>query len=222
MTNNLDIAMKYFNEKDYARAVEAFRAVLDEEPASASIYNNLGVCHYNMEKFEQAIVFYEKALELDSNIGDIYLNLGFACYAIKNIARAIENLELAVRLFPDNFDARYILANLGLAYLDVDRIDSAIFELNKAIELDNENFRLYFILGEAYILDNRIEEAIESFKETLKRNPNYYFAYKKLGLLYLSLGKNHEASGMLTIYQELNPEPDVEKLLNRLKEGETK
>ncbi len=76
---------------------------------------------YKKGDYQAAITAYEKALQTDSIAPELYFNLGNAYYKLNRIAPSIYYYEKALKLNPDDEDARY---NLQLAnQMKLDKID---------------------------------------------------------------------------------------------------
>ena len=76
---------------------------------------------YTKNDFKTAINLYEQVLKDDGQSSDLYYNLGNAYYKDKQYAAAILNYERALRLSPNNKDARF---NLEIAQTRiVDKIE---------------------------------------------------------------------------------------------------
>jgi tetratricopeptide (TPR) repeat protein len=70
---------------------------------------------------------------------------------------------------------------------------SARDEYETALTKDPNLMNAYLSLAQAYIRENRIDEAIEQYKSMLAKNPNQILAYVALGTLYDASGRGAEA-----------------------------
>lgn len=67
----------YINN-DFAKAIELYESILDNQGESADIYYNLGNSYYKMDNIAKAILNYERALLLSPGDNDIRFNLELA------------------------------------------------------------------------------------------------------------------------------------------------
>lgn len=67
-----------YSKGDYAAAVEAYNAILDNGMHSADLYYNLGNAYYRQEELGLAILNYERALHLKPHFRDAQENLDLA------------------------------------------------------------------------------------------------------------------------------------------------
>ena len=66
------------------------------------------------------------------------------------------------------------------------------------------------LLGYAYFLAERYEEAIARAKKALTLNPNFVFAHVNLAICYAELGRLEEARAEMAEAQQLNPTYSLE------------
>lgn len=71
-------ANKFYEEKDFDSAIQAYTAVLDQGVESASLYYNLGNAYFKKGDLGHAILNYMKAKRLNPSDEDIVHNLAFA------------------------------------------------------------------------------------------------------------------------------------------------
>lgn len=67
----------YINN-DFAKAIELYESILNNQGESADIYYNLGNSYYKMDNIAKAILNYERALLLNPSDSDIRFNLELA------------------------------------------------------------------------------------------------------------------------------------------------
>ncbi|MBR9854371.1 MAG: tetratricopeptide repeat protein [Algicola sp.] len=71
-------ATELYNNGEYSSAIENYKKILENGEHSASLYFNLGNCHYKLNSIGPSIYYYEKALLLAPNNTEIQNNLRFA------------------------------------------------------------------------------------------------------------------------------------------------
>lgn len=74
------------------------------------------------------------------------------------------------------------------------------------VAVTENNFIAYHIYGDVLLRDNRLDEAIEQFREALRINPEDYKAHNGMGEAFLKTGKVEKASNHFAEALELRPE----------------
>ena len=84
---------EYFQQKQYDKAIESYKQLINSGYEGTALYYNLGNAYYREGKIGYAILYYEKALKLSPNDDDIKHNL-----AIANL-KTIDKLESFPKFF---------------------------------------------------------------------------------------------------------------------------
>jgi pentatricopeptide repeat protein len=84
---------KYYQDKQYDKAVDAYQEMISAGFEGTSLYYNLGDSYYREGKLGLAILYYEKALRLSPGNGDVIHNLKIAN------ARTIDKIEALPQFF---------------------------------------------------------------------------------------------------------------------------
>ncbi len=93
---------------------------------------------------------------------------------------------------------------VAMIYKNTKRYNKAEEYLKKTAEFD-PNYKLVFTsLGDVYIKQGKIKEAVEAYKESIKRK-NDEHAYINLGMLAYNLGNINESIKILSKSLEINP-----------------
>lgn len=102
-----------------------------------------------------------------------------------NYEKSIERYERALGAAPESFEAIY---NLGNALYKAERFDKAEQTMRKAaadsLRADGERAEAFYNLGNAQFKQQKYKEALESYKQSLRLNPDdqeakYNYAYTK-------------------------------------------
>ncbi|MDQ3710660.1 MAG: tetratricopeptide repeat protein [Acidobacteriota bacterium] len=144
----------------------------------------------------------------------LYL-LGAAYLQSNNISEAQRNLQRLMELRPT--DSRGCLA-LGLTRAaQPDQLENARKQLLHCIEIDAGNVEAKYQLGLSYKARGETAKAVEYLEETVKSAPNYTFALRDLGAVYLQSGAESQARVVLEKAVALAPDDaDTHFQLSRL------
>lgn len=84
---------KFYETKNYKKAIEAYEKLIVKGYTSAKLYYNLGNAYYRDKQLGKAIYNYERAKKIDPNDGDIKNNLTIA------YTKTIDKIEVKENFF---------------------------------------------------------------------------------------------------------------------------
>ena len=197
--NILGQGIDFYQQKNYARAVSAFRrsaALLPFSDNAAKAYDYMGKAYLNLGKTADAIKVYKDAIriyptrdEFQLALGDIYLKEGQTEEALKAFAAA-------VRLNPDSADSRY---SLGQSYLSAGQLDAAREQFARVVQLTPTSAAGYYGLGQTARQAGDYPEAVLQLDKAIRVNRNFENAYVELGFAYADMGDFQNAAEQATM-----------------------
>ncbi len=103
--------IRYYNKKNYERAMEKYRLAENDDPSSPEVKFNIGNNYYKMGKYQEAIENFEKATyskdkKLQKNA---YYNIGNSLYKTGKLAEAIQYYKKSLDIDQNDEEARYNL-----------------------------------------------------------------------------------------------------------------
>ncbi|MBW7995299.1 MAG: tetratricopeptide repeat protein [Candidatus Glassbacteria bacterium] len=212
--------------KKYESAIKVLEKNKDKYADDPELFYYLGRAYAGIANWDKAGENFNKALDLEPKrklVKEIdkwrdyywaqFIRDAQALLDQQRYPEAINKFRIANRV---NSDRKESHANLGVAMLsqaeafqeaqppqpDSARLyfDGAIESLQRAIELDPEDEQFVKNLGQAYIMADRYDEAIEVYEAYLEENPFDITAKKRLVTIFMSM-QDFESAGML--YEEL-------------------
>lgn len=129
----------------------------------------------------------------DSTVTAVFLN-AMKEYNTGNLQKAKEHLQLLMAIDPQNDAACYYLANIAIR---TDDVVSGELYLKKGIGLDSSNFWYRDMLGQVYIKNRKIKEAIKVYEELLELYPKKSSVYYSLVNLYMGTQETDNARKIL-------------------------
>ena len=114
--------------------------------------------------------------------------------------KAADNFKKLAAIQPDNDAAYYYLANISIKN---DDLASGELYLKKCIRLDSSNFWYRDMLGQIYIKNNKIKEAIAVYEGLLELYPKKSAVYYSLINLYLGAQETDSARKILDKIESL-------------------
>lgn len=124
-------------KKDYAGALQEYRAAAQKTPQDAVVWNKIGITHLLLADYRHAKENFEKARKLDANYAEAYNNIGVVYYARKEYKKAIRQYDKALAL---KEDSAAFHSNLGAAYFSRRMFPEAMQQYARAFELDPRIF----------------------------------------------------------------------------------
>ncbi|MGH9945884.1 MAG: tetratricopeptide repeat protein [Pyrinomonadaceae bacterium] len=155
---------KYYEAKDYAKAVEAFKKVIALEP-SADRYKVLALSYANLNQYPEAVAAIQQAIRFDSNDYQNPQLLGIFFIRMGQYEKAIAPLNEAIRLKPNETDAPYVHNNLGRAYYFLERFSEAATAFQQAVRLKPNNAEFLNNLGSTYVDLRRKADALQIYEK---------------------------------------------------------
>ncbi|MBT7417957.1 MAG: tetratricopeptide repeat protein [Gemmatimonadetes bacterium] len=199
----------------------------------ASIYHNIGNCFLNAGFADSARVYFRQALGADPQMREAYKGLAKACRADDRLQSAVEALNEALLRWPRDTlfllmrgDALAALGHEGEAVTSYRRAGWGEAESwqqlgAEALKRGNgQDAHTYFTrslaladdaavrngLGMAQLELGQVKEALQTFREAARQDPQNATAFGNIGRVNLRYGRHLEAIASLERAVELEPE----------------
>jgi tetratricopeptide (TPR) repeat protein len=164
----ISLAKAFLEDEKYGEARLEVVAAMKIKNTETGHYL-LGLISEAEGKPEEAEACYLEAAALDP----IYLEprgaLADLYESEKDWDRAVEMRREIIEIVPYRFEGYY---NLGLTLIDAGRIPQGIAQLEKTVEMASDNAMVWEVLGKAYKLANRNDEAKEAFEKAMALDPS--------------------------------------------------
>ena len=139
------------------------------------------------------------------SIAEIHKGRAIDYLRSKNLGLAEEELEKAIRF--DKANSQYY-SLLGKILEQSDRFDGAIANYRKAITHNKYMPHYHFALGKLLIMRGKgnsamMEEGIKEFEKAVELYPTKSFYLKNLAYVYRLMGRNEEASNLLSKAEQM-------------------
>ena len=199
------------------QARQMWEKALELDPEYAAAYMALGWTYSmewgeqwspNSQALEQVFALAQKALALDDSLADAHRLLGWAYLAKNQYEQALAEVERCITFNPNDAFAYAWLADI---LSRTGRPKEAIGVAEKALRLNPRNpFRSLTVLGNAYFLAGRTEEAIATMKRAISASPNYLPPHLTLAAIYSELGRGEEAKAEVAEVLRISPNFSLE------------
>ena len=165
----------YYGNKEIEKGnvdenIKNYEKALQYNPYFGEIYYSMGITLKNKEFYTLSQEYFEKAEKfidhpgLPKNLAYIYLTKG-------QLDKAAIKLEQAISYESDEKSTLPLYIELGKTYIRLKKYELAEIALKGALKIDPNSINGHYGLGNIYLKQERIEEALKEFQEIIKISP---------------------------------------------------
>jgi tetratricopeptide (TPR) repeat protein len=190
-----ELGVAYYRKSDYVNAIVNLQKALKENPEDGEAIQLTGLSFYLAGKPGEAIPYLEKVQTWypRANVDASYI-LGVAYIQTKQYPQARAAFAKMYAVPPDSA-AAYLFCGRVLLRLDFGPVAEE-YAL-KAIALDPKLPMAHYLLGELYLYQSKIDQAISNLQQEVAINPGFANGYFKLADAYMRVQKYDEAERLL-------------------------
>ena len=135
--SHLNLGLAYYYLTNYSRAIFQYKRVIASNINDYRAYYNLGLVYAARAQYNLAIDNYNQALATDNELDEtskalIYNDLGAAQILLQDYSQAIANLDLAIKIQPNDYSAYF---NRGCAHHRQGQYQAGIEDFSQVIFL---------------------------------------------------------------------------------------
>jgi tetratricopeptide (TPR) repeat protein len=192
-----------FERKDYALALDHFRAILVERPGFADIRHYAGLCLIFLARADEALEQVELALETNPGYVEAHVTRALLLQDLARYDEAEDAFSRAAACeqeghgrFPAAVTAKLANAHaaVGDLYMSAGAAAEAADQYRAALELRPRFHDIRNKFAAALLALQRPDEARIELERTLDANPRFLAARLNLGLALHRLGRQHDAA----------------------------
>lgn len=199
----------YFPE-NIEETIDYYNRLLEIENDNAQIYYELGHLYLKKQDKVHAISAFKLALDKDMENPFYNNSLAYAFVQAELYDEAIEHYQKAIKMNPDKEWTSIVCHALGSIYYQIKgNYEAAIASFQAGSILDPENSEIFLSLGDVYMSESELDNAIRAYCDSININSQDYRAYSKLGIALWEKDYLEEAIVAYHRAIELNPEYDV-------------
>jgi len=221
------LGWSYYYYQQYQPAAAAFQEYLAVKSGDSEALRGLAWSEYWLGKLDSAYAGFKAIVDKNQQDGDALTGMGWVLYLRNQHAESLSCLEKAVQIDDKNVNAWRTIAAINFLakkYAAAENIYKKIGELQPyAVDAyNNQGWSLY--------RENKYNEALAKFNESLRVNKKMGEPYYGLALSYLRLGNNGKAKENFStamylypaymdnkeLYAILDGEPTLKELYNTL------
>src|SRR5579884_104512 len=176
------LAKRYYLERRFPEARDAYTAAVRLDPSSARAHLGLGLTLFELGDMGQARSELAQALQQDSHLAWAEYMLGKIAWLENNLAEAVPHVKRATQLDPRSDQAWY---GLGICYIQLRRYNEAMDAMRQAVARNEASPRYHTALGELLVYRGNVDEGRKEYERALQLNPDYGPACGLMGSLYM-------------------------------------
>ena len=155
-----------FSLRRYEQAVSDFTKAIERGGGDALAYNTRGRVYFEMGRYEDALADVNRAIELAPRSDAAWNTRGYIRYTLRRYEEALLDLDRALEINPRHEGA---LNHRGLVHTALERYDRALADFDGALDVDPDYREVYANKAEAYERKGSKREAVEAYREFLRR-----------------------------------------------------
>lgn len=186
---------------DMGNARKEAQAALDKNPNDGKALSVMGQISMIDGKFDDAKNYFDKAIQNNYKDAQVFLGLGELALLDGDKEKALLYFQNAKDLSPDD---PAVLSRYTDGLISAEDYSGAENLLKNKLDIN-----LQLKLGYAYLMDKKVDEAENTFKEILQKDPNNMDAVTYLAIIYKSKGKIDEANQLfekISLTKDAKPE----------------
>jgi tetratricopeptide (TPR) repeat protein len=172
----------YAAQGNHQASVGAFESATAARPDSADSLVELSIAYFNTNQYDKGVEPLRRVIASDAQNSIAHHMLGKTYFMMGEFEQATRELEEALRLAPDDYDAEY---TLGLCFLKRKDVAEARKLYERMAERLGNRPALRVLIGRAYRETGFLAESIEEFKKAIALDPHFPRVHYYLGLTYL-------------------------------------
>lgn len=161
-------------------AAASLRAAVRRDPLHENAYASLGYVYGELGNLDSSLSAYKNALDISPGKPLLHNNVGFTLFKMKKFDEAKKAYGECLKIDKTYTRCIYNLADIFKNEKSYDKV-AALYRLGLQTEPDNA--LVHFALGETYEKLSKTADAINSYREALRLDPNLRNAQKRLSLL---------------------------------------
>jgi TonB family protein len=216
----LDRGITLLESNRYDDAIFEFREAIRIKPDNFFAHYKLGVAYIKAGRYSEAETTCEQALILppEAQRDDVYLSNVLMCVGLSKLylGKYDDSIKALKRVADMNLEMVDVRLFLAMALRRKGDNEAAIVALKESVAL-KQTHNAYFLLGEIYLEQNRLKEAIDSYRKCIEFDygPSIPLARYGLGRAYLRLGAKRSAMNEYQALKNINS-PLAEQLLGEI------
>ncbi len=193
-----DVYIDYFKSR---QALQVMKQATELYPERIPTLLKLSEFQMILKQYQESLLTVDRVLKISPQNADAYFMLGMNFKEMGDTARAINSFQQSVELDPEIIESWIYLGQLqaGLG----NKI--ALQYFNSALSIDPENIEVLHAKADYYSDLGELENAVNTYREMVRADPQYEQSYFNMGLLYLDQDSIAKAFEQFNLLIEISP-----------------
>lgn len=163
--------ISFYHQGEIPKAIQAYRKVIEMDPAYVEAYNNLGIIYQETGDLDSALKTYQKAVEINPSYEKGLNNIGILHLLRGEDQKAEEVFQKVLTINPTHIETHI---NLGTLYKRMGQLDKGIESYRKAIGIRATHGEAHYNLGLLYEQMGNRELAVQHYRQFVESSSNTY------------------------------------------------
>lgn len=184
-----DIYLDYGRPNDSKRAIDVMTEAARKFPERVPTLLKLSEFHLILRQYSMALFTIDRILKKDPQNAEAYFMAGRVALDKRDTINAIKSLQKSVQFDASNGDAWFFL---GRIFADKNNA-YAVQYYDNAIRIDTNNLEAREFKGAFFKRRGEFDKAFGIYRDIIRRNPDYSYAYFDMGMMYLEMDSLQKA-----------------------------
>lgn len=162
------------------RADQLLKRAAELEPTNVDVLLKLAQLHFYLKRYDEEIAVLDKVIDQDRRNAQAYFMRGMVAKEKGDTTGAMREMQLAVQMDPDYYNAYIQLGLISAAQ----RNPLAIDFYRNALQVQPTSIEALYNLGMYYQENGQPRLAVNTYLSILQLNPMHFDAHHNLGYLY--------------------------------------
>jgi tetratricopeptide (TPR) repeat protein len=155
----------FYNQKDFSKAIQAYRKVIELDPTYVEAYNNLGIIYQMIGDVDRAFGAYQKSTEINPKYEKGYNNLGILLLLRGRYEEASEAFQKALAVNSNNIESHI---HLGVLFKKKGQWQEAIESYQRALAIDPLHRETHYNIALLYEQLENFELAVGHYQQFIQ------------------------------------------------------
>ena len=187
LLSKLQVAGQHVKANQPREAITLYTEFIAERPDMFSPYFERGKLYLATKEYTKAADDFTAALKLKADLVDAFMQRCIAYYEAGKYTEAMADCNKYVASAPRTLGHEPFYYK-GMSHARLKQTDLAVIELNKAFELNNDLPDAHMFLGQLYLDQDQLLNALREFSVVIQQRPGDKEALKRRSAIKASLG----------------------------------
>jgi tetratricopeptide (TPR) repeat protein len=161
----------FYNQKEFAKAIQAYRKAIELDPTNFEAYNNLGILYQMLGDTKSALTAYQKSTDTNPMYEKGYNNLGLLFLLEGHYEEALEVFQKVLGINANNIESHI---NLGVLFKKQGQWEKAIECYQKALAINPLHRETHYNMALLYEQLEKWELAISHYQQFVQLSSKSY------------------------------------------------